>query len=126
MKSRHLKGKGIFDYDYINDILFFKTKNREYARSVEFGNMVFDIDPENFIINIQIFEASKFLGIKKVYLRKVPKWRFNAIVHDGIVEIRLFFQVLIRNKIIEKNPIIQQPTNLPNSRLECVAVPINK
>lgn len=126
MKNRHLKGKGVFDYDYIHDVLFFKTKNREYASSVEFGNMVFDIDSENFIVGIQIFEASKFLGIDKMYLRKIPKWQFNAVVHDGIVEIRLVFQISIRNKVIEKNPIIQQPIDLPNSELECIAIPISK
>ena len=61
--NRHLTGEGEMDYDYINDILFFKVKNREYDRSLEFENLVIDIDSENFIIGIQIFDASKFLRI---------------------------------------------------------------
>jgi len=72
--NRHLTGEGEMDYDYINDILFFKVKNREYDRSLEFENLVIDIDSENFIIGIQIFDASKFLRMDKSALRAVPKW----------------------------------------------------
>ncbi|PIU63485.1 hypothetical protein COS83_00500 [archaeon CG07_land_8_20_14_0_80_38_8] len=121
-KMRHLKGKGKYDYDYINDILFFKVKDREYVRSIEFSNMVFDIDLEDFIVGMQIFEASKFLHIPKMYLKDIPKWNCNFTIKNGIVEINLFFQVSMRNKIIEKNPIIQQPTELPNSQIS-IAVP---
>ena len=43
---------------------------------------------------------------------------------DKIIEIRLVFQVKIRNKIVEKNPIIAQQISqkLPNSTLVCEAV----
>ena len=33
--NRHLTGEGEMDYDYLNDILFFKVKEREYDRSLE-------------------------------------------------------------------------------------------
>ncbi len=46
LESRHLEAKGKMDYDYANDILFFKLKDREYAFSIEFHNIVIDIDKE--------------------------------------------------------------------------------
>ena len=117
--EKYLKVKGEMDYDYLNDILFFKVKNREYNSSLEFQNMVIDIDKQKFIVGIQIFDASKFLEIPKVYLRPIPKWQFEARLKQGIIEVRLFYQVCIRNKIIEKNPIIIQEnkSNLPSPQL---------
>jgi len=108
MKGKELEGAGEMDYDYVNDILFFKVKNREYDFSLEFQNMVIDVDEEQFITGIQIFEASKFLGITKMALRRIPTWQFKAKIKENLVEIRLFYQIEIRNRIIEKNPIIMQ------------------
>ena len=125
MKLKKLKGKGEFDFDFKHDVLFFKTSEREYVKSIELNNIVLDIDKEGFIVGIQIFEASKFLNIDKENLLKIPKWQFTANVYeDNKIEIRLMFQMKVRNKIVEKNPIIIQSVNenLPNSSLICEAV----
>jgi len=118
-KERILEAKGEMDYDFVNDILFFKVENREYDFSLEFQNMVIDIDKEKFIVGIQIFDASEFLRIDKHYLRTLPKWQFKARIDHGIIEIRLFYQMTIRNKIIEKNPIIiqQNTIKLPSPQM---------
>lgn len=125
METKRLQGKGEVDYDYKHDILFFKTTEREYIKSLEFDNLVIDVDKEGFLVGIQIFEASKFLNLDKKLLLSIPKWRFDANVHDGHkIDIRLLFQVKIRNRIVEKNPIILQSIDqkLPNSKLACVAM----
>lgn len=120
-KGKHLEGKGKMDYDYVNDILFFKVNNREYDFSLEFQNMVIDVDEEDFIVGIQIFDASKFLGISKANLRSIPKWQFKAKVDNGTIELRLVYQISIRNKIIEKNPIIIQRNDAELSSPQMVA-----
>ena len=122
--DKELKTKGEMDYDFTNDILFFKVKNREYSKSVEFNNMVIDIDKENFVVGIQIFEASKLFLLSKIALRRVPDWQFQAKVMNKMIEIRLFFQVVYRNKPIRMNPIIMKDlsNSLPTSQL--VAVPV--
>ncbi|MBR9704059.1 DUF2283 domain-containing protein [Candidatus Pacearchaeota archaeon] len=119
LKPRNLEAEGEMDYDHINDILFFKVKNREYNFSIEFQNMVIDIDKEKFVVGIQVFEASKFLGLSKINLREIPKWQFNAKIEEGIMEFRLNYQLKIRNKIYEKNPIIIQEnkSNLPSPQM---------
>ena len=119
MKEKHLEAEGEMDYDFVNDILFFKVKDREYDFSFEFQNMVIDVDKEKFITGIQLFDASEFLGIPKVNLRKVPKWKFEAKINKGVIELRLFYQLEIRNKIIEKTPIIIQENkvNLPSPQM---------
>jgi len=120
IKPRHLEGKGKLDYDYVNDVLFFKVDGREYAFSVEFQNMVLDIDEENFIVGIQIFEASKFLRMSKINLMEIPKWRFSSKLENNTIEIRLDYKVKLRNKILEKNPIIIQENKSENLKPQVV------
>lgn len=121
-----IQGKGEVDYDFKHDILFFKTKDRKYAKSIELlDSIVVDVDKEGFLVGIQIFDASEFLNLDKKELLSIPKWSFNANVYDGNkIDIRLTFQIKVRNMIIEKNPIIAQQINqkLPNSEMICEAV----
>lgn len=116
-----LNRKGEADYDYKNDILFFKVKDKEYAKSIELNNIIVDIDFKGLIIGIQIFEASSYLNTSKSDLLKISKWQLNVIINNQILEIRLIFNIEFRNKIIEKNPIITQSIEevLPNSELNC-------
>jgi len=118
-KMKHLEKEGEMDYDYANDNLFFKVRDREYDRSLEFGNIVIDIDSDDFIVGIQIFDASKFLQIDKVHLRQIPTWKFQAKIEGDVIELRLFYQITIRNQPVEKNPIIIQrnTTNLPEQTM---------
>ncbi len=122
MEQKKLKGKGEADYDYKHDILFFKTVNREYSKSIELDNLVIDIDKEDFISGVQLFEASKFLNLDKETLRAINHWQYiGTTTEEGKIEIRLIFNIIMRNKTIEKNPIIIQSTNerLAESYLVC-------
>ncbi|MEK6872259.1 MAG: DUF2283 domain-containing protein [Nanoarchaeota archaeon] len=119
--TKHLEGQGEVDYDFVNDILFFKVKDRTYDKSIEFENLVIDIDDKEFITGIQIFDASKFLQVNKESLRNIPKWTFQAIVIGENIEIRLNYETIVRNKTIEKNPIIvrENKSHLPSSEMIC-------
>ena len=123
MAQKYLKEKGESDYDYKHDVLFFKTAERDYARSIELDNIVLDVDKEGFIVGIQIFEASRFLDLNKDTLLKIKHWQFEATVNEGNIEVRLVFSVVVRNRTIEKNPIIMQSLSepLPDSKLVCEA-----
>ena len=123
---------GEVDYDFKQDILFFKTKDREYAQSIEMDNLVLDVDSKGLIVGIQLFDASSFLRLSKSALLNIPHWEFTTKVDKMNVsgkdvtriEIRLLFNVKVRNKIVEKNPIIMpQPISLdlPVSEMVCVA-----
>ena len=119
IKPKHLEAEGEMDYDYVNDILFFKVKDREYDFSIEFQNIVIDVDKERFITGIQLFNASEFLNIPRINLREIPKWEFKSKVDKGVIELRLNYKLQIRNKIHEKNPIIIQEnkSNLPSPQV---------
>ena len=125
MTEKRLEGKGEVDYDFKHDILFFKTKDREYVKSIELlDNLVVDVDREGFLTGIQMFDASEYLNIDKKSLLQIPNWQFTINVRENIIENRLGLEIKVRNKIVEKNPIISQQINqnLPNSELICEAV----
>lgn len=121
MKRKTLNVRGELDYDFKNDMLFFKAKNREYAKSIESGNIVFDMDSEGYISGMQIMEASKFLELDKKELLKIPKWKLSAAISGNRIIVRLDFKVMQRNMEIEKSPIIVHflPESYPDSELVC-------
>lgn len=120
-KEKYLGKEGAFDYDYVNDILFFKVDEREYAFSVELLDYVIDLDIEGFVVGLQIFDASKHFGMNKNSLREVKNWRLEARIRAGVIEVKLIFTSILRNKMIEKNPILVQRIdgNIADSRVLC-------
>lgn len=124
VRQLNATGKGETDYDFSHDTLFFKVRNREYDHSIELDNIVVDIDKENFITGVQIFEAAKFLQIPKDALRSVLQWKLNAAIDENKLELRISFMAMIRNKLIEKNPIIIESLkeNLPDSKMVMTAL----
>ena len=126
---KELRAKGEFEYDHAHDILFFKVRDRQYDRSIDFDNFVVDIDEEGFIVGLQIFDASKYFCMDRKYLRAAMTWELCASVEkisetESKVEIRLMFQVAVRNKILQLTPIITQNVSdsLENSKVICVPV----
>ncbi len=122
MEHLDARGKGEVDYDYKEDTLFFKIKNREYKKSLDYGNFVLDIDKEGFITGIQLFDASKLFKIDKNALLKVKRWEFNTKVENKIITVQLTFETVKRNKvIIEKGHNLERETTarLQDSETMC-------
>lgn len=125
--KRHLNGtgKGEFLYDFNQDILMFKVKDRDYKISAEFQNFVADIDTEGFVTGVRIFDASKVFGMDKFTLKNIIHWGFKAIIDSGMITIRLTFAGKVRNKEIPIENFTQQLTtslngyNLIDSSVEC-------
>jgi uncharacterized protein YuzE len=127
MKPKHLdaKGKGEYNYDYVNDIAVFRVKDREYHKSVDFDNFVIDFDKDGYIIGMRIFDASKIFRISKYSMRNLPTWELNARVEDKIVSIRLNFNYILRNKQIARQGenFVREAihANIVDSHMDCTA-----
>jgi len=125
MQTKHLdaKGKGEMDYDYSNDILFFKVKEREYDHSIELEDFVLDVDKEGCITGIQIFGASEMFSVDKDTLRNVQKWEFKVKTEGKVIFVQLLFEMLRRNQIVERgqNLIRESSSLLTDSEVMCAA-----
>ena len=105
MKGRHLdgKGKGEYSYDYKNDIMIFRIRNRDYLKSIDFDNFIADVDKEGFITGMRIFDASQIFKLRKLVLKNVRYFEFNSKVEENVVTLQMRFQSFLRNK-----PVINQ------------------
>ena len=131
-KHLNAKGKGEFIYNYRNDVLTFRIRDRNYRKSVEFQNFVVDIDEEDFVTGMRIFDASKVFGIGRYILRNIAHGEFKASIESGVITITLKFVGRRRNKLIpimgEKQNFTQQITapvgaerHLKDSSVACIA-----
>src|SRR3989344_3253080 len=102
MKIRHLdaRGKGEHTYDYNNDILLFKVKNRNYLKSIDFDNIIIDLDEEGYITGMRIMDASKILKLSKFDLKNIKNFTFEGTIEDKTVAVQLRFDYERRNKIL--------------------------
>jgi len=117
--NKHLNalGKGDFDYDYKNDTLFFKIKDREYEKSIEFDDFVVDVDKEGFITGIQIFGASKMFNVAKIELRNVRHFGFETKAESNVITIKLQFQLIRR--VMQTNLVRESTDSLADSVVKC-------
>ena len=121
IKKLNAQGKGELDYDYANDILFFKVKDRNYDHSLELEDLVLDIDDEGFITGVQMFDASKTFNIDKDALMNIRNWEFKLKAEDKVIYLQLNFNILVRNQVIERgqNLIRESASLLTNSEVLC-------
>jgi len=111
------------NYDYPNDILFFKVKDRAYDHSIEFEDVVLDVDQEGYITGIQIFGASNIFEVDRDTLRNVQKWDFKVRIEGKIIFVQLMFEMLRRNQVIERgqNLVRESSSLLTDSEVLCAA-----
>ena len=125
MEGKHLdaRGKGEYTYDYRNDILLFKIKDRDYAMSIEFENLIVDIDKKGYITGLRIFDASQVFKLSKLALNNVKLFEFNSKVEDKVITIQLRFTSVLRNKPVIKHgqDIVREASDsqIRNSEVLC-------
>lgn len=98
MKTLNAPGKGEVKYDHRNDVLLFKIRDRDYSISMDFGNLVADLDKEGFITGLRIFDASKVFEMHKLALNGIKNFEFKTKVENKVVTIQLRFTSTLRNK----------------------------
>ena len=64
MKTKNAKMR----YSFAEDIIFASPTERKYDSSIQIGDLIFDLDEKNKIIGFEILNASKTLGVPKLYI----------------------------------------------------------
>lgn len=115
------KGKGEMDYDSENDILSFHIKDREYWKSLEFDDIVLDLDKDGFIVGIEIFCPSKMFKMDKESIKRIKNWEFNTKVEKNIIKIQLRFESKLNNMVVKgtENFIREAEYPLRDSEVLC-------
>ena len=126
MKNKlDLRKNGETSYDYSNDILFVKAKDKDYSESIELNNVVIDLDFEWGVIGIRFFDASEVFNISKNALKSIKELEFNINVEDNTVSMNLWFNYSLPDKSILSHGqnLVREvvSTELKNSEISCTA-----
>jgi len=88
-------GKIKFDYDSENDMLYLYNSGKKSKGSIEFGELVIDLEKKGEITGIEIFDASKYLSeltskkISKKTLMELENASFTCSARKGTVIIKI-------------------------------------
>ena len=117
-----LKGKGIYDYDYENDILFVHIKGIKSDDAIDHDPFIIDLDNQKRMIGIEVLGVSELFNLPKLFFKNVVKGSLKANVKGKNITVVIDMVSKIRNSIREKSVIFQREKDkfVKNVAVECV------
>lgn len=117
-----LKVKGIYDYDYENDVLFVHVKGIKSEDAIDYDPFIIDLDEQKRIVGVEILGVSKLFNLPKLFFKNVIKGKFKANIRDKNITISIDMISKTRNLIREKSVIFQREKDafVKNVPVECV------
>jgi len=94
-----MSGKFRLDYDSEEDLLYLYNENKKSKGSVEFGDLIVDLEKKGEIVGLEIFDASKYLSqltnkkITKSVLKKIEKAGFSFTEKKGTIIIKIVLPI---------------------------------
>lgn len=85
-----------FDYDPEEDLLYIYDENKKSKGSVEFADLIIDLDKNQNVVALEIFDASRYLSyltnrrITKKQLKEIEKATLYFSVKKGLILIKFF------------------------------------
>lgn len=87
------------DYDFEEDLLFLYDENKKSKGSIEFGELVVDLEKNGEIVSLEIFDASKYFTdltdrkITRQMLSKIENASFSYIKKKGTVFVKIILPI---------------------------------
>lgn len=112
-----------YDYDFQNDTIFFYVDNDKYVSSMDLDGIILDLNEDNFIMGIEILNASKKFNSSKAGLRDIHHFSATIEISKKNIEVSMKLEIVKRNKLIDRflNALTLNTMNLP-SRTQGLAV----
>ena len=112
-----------YDYDFQNDTIFFYVDNDKYVSSMDLDGIILDFNEDNFIMGIEILNASKKFNFSKAGLRDIHHFSATIEISKKNIEVSMKLEIVKRNKLIDRflNALTLNTMNLP-SRTQGLAV----
>ncbi|NOR48188.1 MAG: DUF2283 domain-containing protein [Methanosarcinaceae archaeon] len=111
------------DYDYDNDIIFFYNEDKSYDLSIDAEGIILDLSEDNYVMDIEISNASKRFGVSKSDLRAVKHFEAEINIDRDNIEISMKLEIQKRNRLFDKffNALALNTMNIPPSRQDMAA-----
>lgn len=107
-----------YDYDLINDSLFFYKEGEKYKSSLDFEGIILDFSEDDNLMNIEILDASKKFHVSKSELHNLQLFNATIEVNKENIKVAMKLEVHKRNQLLKKfsEALIPNIFNLPNSK----------
>lgn len=111
------------DYDYDNDVIFFYNEDKSYDLSIDAEGIILDLSEDNYVMDIEISNASKRFGVSKSDLRAVKHFEAEINIDRDNIEISMKLEIQKRNRLFDKffNALALNTMNIPPSRQDMAA-----
>ena len=128
----HLEGKGVIDYNYNEDILYFYIERfitkgeHKYDYSFDLDGFIIDIDGDGHVIAIELLEASEKLNVPRMVLKFIKGGNFKAKVEKDLILVSFSLTSVIRNKL-QQFTLNAERLNTPKLQeagIECQITPM--
>lgn len=87
------------DYSFEDDLLYLYNENKKSNGSIEFGDLIVDLEKKGEVVGLEIFDASKYLSeltskkISKQNLKKIEKASFSFTSKKGTILIKIILPI---------------------------------
>ena len=94
-----MSSKFRFDYDAENDLLYLYNPAKKSKGSIEFGELIIDLEKKGEIVGLEILEASKYLSeltgrkITKTALKNLENASVSHSARNGTVMIKIMLKI---------------------------------
>jgi len=106
-----------YDYDLQNDSIFFYGEDKKYKSSVELEGVILDFNNEDYLMGIEILDASEKFNVSKADLVNIKNFDATIIISKENIDVRMKMEYYKRNKLIDTNlnALTLNTMNLPSS-----------
>ena len=128
----NLEGKGVIDYNYNEDILYFYIERfitkgeHKYDYSFDLEGFIIDLDEDGHGIAIVLLDASEKLNVPKMVLKFIKGGNFKAKVEKNLILVSFSLISVIRNKL-QQFTLNAERLNTPQLKetgVECQIAPM--
>ena len=87
------------DYDSEEDLLYLYSKGKKSSGSIEFGELVVDLEKKGEIVGLEVFDASQYLSeltnkkISRQDLEKMENAEFSFTAKKGTIMIKIVLPI---------------------------------
>lgn len=87
------------DYSFEDDLLYLYNENKKSNGSIEFGDLIVDLEKKGEVVGLEIFDASKYLSeltnkkITKQNLKRIEKAYFSFTSKKGTILIKIILPI---------------------------------
>lgn len=88
------------DYDLQNDTILFYGVGNNYKSSLDFDGLIVDFDDEDYLMGVEILDASKRFNISKHSLLYIKKFDLTLEITKEQIRVTMDLKIFHRNKSV--------------------------